>query len=93
MMICIRSEPDAKATAATLVGTNMIFVTTANKKIYGYDLETNEWILELPEMTEASHGLHSVCSVGTKLYVFGGFYGTVEVLDLESHEHFLQTVP
>ena len=92
MMICIRSEPDAKATAATLVGTNMIFVTTANKKIYGYDLETNEWILELPEMTEASHGLHSVCAVGTKLYVFNGSSDTIQVLDLESHQLMWQTV-
>ena len=82
MISSIRARPDASATAATLVGSNMIFITTANKKIFGYDLETNEWILDLPEMTESRQGQHNVCAVGSKIYVFGGA-DTIEVLDLE----------
>ena len=83
---------NANATAATLVGTNMIFVTTAHKSIYGYDLETNEWIIMLLEMNEARQGMHSLYAVGTKLYVFGGSSDSIEVLDLESHELVWQNV-
>ena len=70
----------------------MIFVTTAHKSIYGYDLETNEWIIMLLEMNEARQGMHSLYAVGTKLYVFGGSSDSIEVLDLESHELVWQNV-